>query len=543
MIRRAAGTLVLLALLGAEAGGEVLWKDNDDQPIPAPAADERADYIWWDGTWSMTYYQLRKVLDLGLSLHTVAEWARVVSPREATNVNALDEVPDSTWFTNRHALHRLSADELARGPNRGKEPAASGPLVILSGKAHGMTPGFVMMDSKGDRYVVKFDPSAYPDVPTGAEMVCTKILHALGWNVPENHLFRFDPARLRIDGKAWIKDRYNRKHPFTNEDLAKLLSYAAHEEDGSVRTLASRFIAGEPKGPFRTLGLRSDDPNDTVPHEDRRELRGLRVAAAWINFTDARRGNFYDSFVKDGSDERGHLVHYVLDFSSALGSGNDDWKSPQYGHEYYFDPPKVLLRALTLGFVRPAWASVPLAHPALGYLDAETFDPEEWVTSYPNPLFDQSTLRDSFWGAKLVASIRDQDLRAITAAGEWSDPATAAKLFEILRERQRKIARTYFDWRRINPVDGFAVETGELRYTDLAVESGVADAGSAQYRFRRPGTAWQTAKIPRAVVGGREIELETSRDGAEHWSPTTRVVVDRDGEGRTRVTKIERETE
>ena len=141
MIRRAAAALAILALLGAEAGGEVLWKDNDDQPIPAPAVDEKADYIWWDGTWAMTYYQLRKVLDLGISLHTVAEWARVASPREATNVNALDEVPDSTWFTNRHARQRMSLDELARGPNQaGKNPATSGPLVILSGKPAGMTP-------------------------------------------------------------------------------------------------------------------------------------------------------------------------------------------------------------------------------------------------------------------------------------------------------------------------------------------------------------------------------------------------------------------
>jgi len=95
-----------------------------------------------------------------------------VGPREAANTNALDEVPDSTWFTNRHARRRLSAEALAQGPNTGHPPSATGPLVVLSGKSLGMTPGFVMRDAKGDRYVVKFDPPDYPDLATGAELVC-----------------------------------------------------------------------------------------------------------------------------------------------------------------------------------------------------------------------------------------------------------------------------------------------------------------------------------------------------------------------------------
>jgi hypothetical protein len=57
------------------------------------------------------------------------------------------------------------------------------------------------------------------------------------------------------------------------------------------------------------------------------------------------------------------------------------------------------------------------------------------------------------------------------------------------------------------------------------------------------GAAWQTTKTPRAVVDAAEIELETSRDGGEHWSPSSRVVIDRDGEGRARVAQIQRETD
>jgi hypothetical protein len=128
-------------------------------------------------------------------------------------------------------------------------------------------------------------------------------------------------------------------------------------------------------------------------------------------------------------------VHYLLDFSSTLGAGNDDWKSPRYGHEYFFDPGRLALRAVTLGIVHPAWDDVPLAHPALGYFDADTFDPEAWRTTYPNPLFDAATTRDAFWGARLVSSLTDDDLRVVARAAEWSDARAEVILVDLLSRR------------------------------------------------------------------------------------------------------------
>ena len=41
----------------------------------------------------------------------------------AENVNSVDEVPDSSWFTNRAGRLPLTADDVARGPDRTNGPA------------------------------------------------------------------------------------------------------------------------------------------------------------------------------------------------------------------------------------------------------------------------------------------------------------------------------------------------------------------------------------------------------------------------------------
>lgn len=518
------------ALAGAPSVAQpIVWKDNDDLPIAEPAEDHEGDFIWWDGVRDMALYPLGKILDLGELAHEVGELAHIVGPEEAANVNALDEVPDSTWFINRHARRRLSAEALAQGPSGVEtEPAADGPLVILSGKSLGMTPGFVMRDAKGDRYVVKFDAPQYPEVATGAELVCSRIMWALGWNVPEYDLFVFSDRRLTIAPDATAKDDYGRKVPFTTDILAAQLKRAYRLPDGRIRAIASRFVPGTTKGSPSLLGVNRDDPNDTVPHEDRRDRRGLRVAAAFINYTDARRGNLLDTFVPDSKERgsAGHLVHYVIDFSSALGAGNIDWKDPKLGNEYLVDPVKGLERAMTLWLVEPAWARLPLQHPALGYFESSIFDPEGWKPSYLNPDFDRATLRDSFWGAKLVASLTDADLRVIVHTGHWSDPRVEDLLTAILVERRQRIARVYFDWLRINPIDRFIVQGSSLRFDDLAVSSGVVDASVTRYRYRFERGAWSSTQapiVPLADAGPARIEIETSHDAGERWSPPTRV--------------------
>ncbi len=511
----------------APEASPVVWRDNDAQSIAEPAKDDDGDYIWWDGVYAMAVRPFSRLADVGADARTIGEWLRLAPPEQAANLNALDEVPDSTWFTNRHGRKRLSPAEIERGAPPARAPADDGPLLILSGKSLGMTPGFVIRDRSGDRFIVKFDPARYPETATGAELVCSRIVWALGWNVPDDQLFAFDAARLEIVDGATAKDEHNRKVPFTRELLERQLANAYRLPDGRVRALASRLVPGEPKGSPSLVDTRRDDPNDTIAHEDRRDLRGLRVVAAFINYTDARRGNLFDTFVRDDpdrNDSRGHLVHYVLDFSSALGAGNVDWKDPKLGNEYLFDPVKVLPRVLTLGFVSPAWARVPLTHPALGYFESSLFEPDGWKTSYRNLVFARATTRDLFWGAKLVTALDAEDLRAAVRAGAWSDPRAQELLYGILAERRRRIARAYFDPARINPVDRFEVRLGELAFEDLAVAAEVVDRSVVRFRCRSATDgAWVVTPEPRCAAREGEVEIQTSHDLGDRWSPTTGV--------------------
>ena len=78
------------------------------------------------------------------------------SGKPAGAVNTLGEVPDSEWFVNRHAVHRMTRDELQRGPALSEGPVA--PFTVTGGKTAGVKPGFRMKDSTGRSYFVKVDP-------------------------------------------------------------------------------------------------------------------------------------------------------------------------------------------------------------------------------------------------------------------------------------------------------------------------------------------------------------------------------------------------
>src|SRR5262245_31628695 len=225
--------------------------------------------------------------DLSYNLFVTA--SRTPSNKRARNINTIDEVPDSSWFSNRIGSRALTADEITRGPNVGAPPAPE-KWTIIREKSSGYAPGFTARDANGETWFISFDPPSNPKGATAAMVIANKLFWALGYNQVETFLTKIDPRRLEIDPKATARRPNGKRTPFTQSDLAAVLERAARNSDGTYEAAAARLLPGKVLGPFRYEGTRPDDPNDIVPHEERRELRALRVFGAWTNLTDLKAG-------------------------------------------------------------------------------------------------------------------------------------------------------------------------------------------------------------------------------------------------------------
>jgi hypothetical protein len=200
--------------------------------------------------------------------------------RKALDANTLGEVPDGAWYTNRQRECRMTIEELKRGPGNTTPPSPAGPWRIISAKSDGVTPGFIIEDERKNRYVLKFDPPDFPELASAADVIGSKAFYALGYNTPENYIVHFRLENIDIPRGVMYRDADGKKRRLTARVIEDMLKPQPKGPDGKYRAMASRFISGKLAGPFSYGGMRADDPNDIIPHEDRRELRGLGVFAA-----------------------------------------------------------------------------------------------------------------------------------------------------------------------------------------------------------------------------------------------------------------------
>ena len=257
--------------------------------------------------------------------------------------------------------------------------------------------------------------------------------------------------------------------------LTACLSRVARRPDGAYRILASKGISGKDMGPFLYYGTRSDDPNDIHPHEHRRELRALRVSAAWLNHDDSRAINTRD-FLQDVGG-RQILRHYLIDFGSTLGSGSTQAQGIRAGNEYIWEARPTLITMLTLGFYVRPWIKVDYPElPAIGRFEANYFQPERWKPEYPNPAFVNARPDDLFWGARHVVAITDEAILAVVRTAEYTDPEATSYLTQTLITRRDKIGQLWLN--TVLPVEGFALSpSGTFTFSNVAVDTKVSTQG------------------------------------------------------------------
>lgn len=415
---------------------------------------------------------------------------------EAYNPTAEDDVRESGWFTHRNGHDRMTPEEIAAGPGPHSGPDTQEPWTVIGAKLQGITPGFRIRDSSGVEYLIKFDPPRYPELMSAAEAISQRLLYAAGYNTPATYVTYFDPAKVRAADSLTFEDERGRHTRATDEDLREMLRAFPRQPDGRLRAVATRILAGVNIGPFEYEGTRKDDPADTIPHQHRRELRGLYVVAAWLNHLDTKQLNTLDVVVEE--DGHRYVKHYLIDFGSTLWSSSIYPNGPRDGVEFDFDLGNIGARLFTAGAYTARWERYEHEpqSTALGFYSPDLFDPARWRSNYSNPAFQQVTVRDGYWGAKLVASFDEEQIRAAVAAGRLSDPHAAELLVQAILARRDITARYWF--LRVTPLEGLAVvasprlagsaRAGDrgpaIAFRDLAVAEGIVAAAGRRYRMR-----------------------------------------------------------
>lgn len=494
---------------------EPQWKDDDKKNIAEPL--ERDPDLAWTSIKRSAFDQAAQTFDME---RTVRKFFG--ARKESHNINGYDEVPNSSWFINRIGLFSMSPEQIKQGPIKSGGPDTNGDWQVYRPKVGGKTPGFWIKDAKGETFIIKFDPKGYPELSTGAAAMACRYFYACGYNVPEETIVYWKPEQLKIREGATIKEG-KVERPLTQDDLNKILAQVDKMPDGRYRSLASKLIPGKPKGPFSYSGIRRDDPNDWCRHENRRELRGLYVIASFINHYDTKDHNTFDTYVEENGNH--FIKHYLLDFGSTFGADGDSPKPPKKGYANQVDLRDMFVSLVTLGLKVWPWENGgTIEYPSVGYFESEIFEPNKFDPIMPNPAFDEMTYRDGFWGAKIVMSFSDEDLKALIDVGQYSNPNARDYLFKTLKERRSKIGRYWFS--HVNPLDNIEYaksnEGIRIRFEDLSVKYGFAKAKNTKFKYSVLYN--RTVIYPEKEFSQPEFLLSKEELGnmARHHTPTER---------------------
>ncbi|HEX2671489.1 MAG TPA: hypothetical protein VHM25_11485 [Polyangiaceae bacterium] len=439
----------------------------------------------------------------------MSKFFQVDSYGEAENVNAFDEVPDSSWFTNRIGARPLTPDEVASGfcadgPELESDPPA-GSWPVDHGKDNGANPGF-RVNIRGQKYLLKTDDTQ-TERATGAAAIAARFYYAAGWWAPCDSVVYFKKSALVLKPGLMIKANVGPAQPFDQARLERVLA-AAGRRGELYRAVASRWLPGLPLGPFTYDGTRSDDPSDVIAHENRRDLRGARLIAAWLNHFDSREQNSMSTWMatnpKDGASA-GYVRHWYIDLGDCFGSEwSVDAVSKSLGHAYLLDFGYILEDFATFGAIQRPWDRAQRTPGAtnFGYFSERDFDPELWRGEYPNPAFGRMTERDGAWATRIIARFTEQDVRAAVGAGNFTNPAHTEFLVRVLLARQQRVLSRYFS--KLSPLADVQIAGRRLCTTDLARSTATFPSERFRYRVELSRGTSETATPP-PVVGARGL--------------------------------------
>jgi hypothetical protein len=421
------------------------------------------------------------------SLVAALTTTRVPQPGD---VNALDEVPPSTWWNGSRSAALPPVQAPVTAVDRPQLP-----LTILADPTQAVRGGFAVRDARGVRWEIVRDPPDRPQMRTGAIMVATPLLRALGWLVPHAVLLDTipqdftEPVRavgLLVEG------------PPSSNDHHRVVAVRWPPFAGSGKSGEARLVADVGDTPVSDRRL--DDWNDLVAHRDRRTLRALKVPAAWLGIKRLAPDNLRDVWVQEPerTPPRGLLHHYITGLELSLGADAVIRETdPNRSKEIDANTTR---RLVTLG-LWPAGELPPtqLEVPALGELGSRV-DPLTYGASPPFEPFDRCSPADGYWAAVRLAALPPDLVTRALASAAFTDPRARATLQARLAARRREVITRWL-W-AVTPLEVERIDATTLALVDSGIRFDVFDAQLSTYRVEVLDDEGDT--LARIAVAGRE---------------------------------------
>ncbi len=397
---------------------------HDDRPIDVPQKRALLDDL------HQADMYVRRELTSGLDPRRTPQ---------ALDVSSIDEVPRSSWYRG-----HPEAGLLLEGYERDGPPQA--PFTLSNDAPESETPhATVITDARGLRYELLHDPDGREGTRTGAAAIASRLVYALGYRTPEVHIITSHEGR---------------------------------------RAAATRWPGGIDLGPTPIATTRPDDPNDFLPHLDRRTLRVLFFVTAWLDLRRLRSRNLRDVYI--GEPGKGHVQHMLVGLDGALGADNFD-EAVAWANNPDRQDSNFFLRMFSLGLSpKPPGLPPKTEFDSVGLI-GEVLLVDEWGLSPPFEPSDRVLPGDAYWIAKRIAAVDARTLKLAVDAAKL-DKAPSRWLLERVNERRTALIAHGYAATTPCEVTSVAEETDKtpahLKLVDRAVFQGFAPTSQRSYRVR-----------------------------------------------------------
>lgn len=438
---------------------------HDDEPIERPA-----ESVFIEELYQADAYVRREVV-------------KALDPRRtprALDVNSFDEIPRSSWY---HGVPDSSRPLL--GYRRDGPPQ---PPFSLLDEAATQPDARRIRDARGLTYELLADYDERHGMRTSAAAIASRLVHALGYRTPEVYVIRDHEGR---------------------------------------RVAATRWPIGVDLGPTPINRRRPDDPNDHLPHVDRRSLRALELVGAWLSLSHLGPTVLRDVYV--GEPGEGHVEHYITGLEGALGV--QEWEDAV---AFAADPDRekgdFAFRLFSMGLSPIPPAIVPETHwPSVG-LFYEHLQPERHRISPPFEPSDRLRPEDGYWIAKRIAGIPLEAIATALHAGQL-EPAPTNWLFQVLHLRRAAVVAWGYD--QTTPLELVTLRddgtTADLIMADLAVAAGFVSPERRSYEVTFHDEEGEPiAPSRRLDAPGSLVALRLPRALSDHAYAVVRIGARRD---------------